>query len=192
MARAQLAGRTLAERTCSQFGEHWARGGPAPGPAIIWLTEPDSFQDCIHFWNMRALRPLRLGNVPMLPLPIGQVQHGLHFAGELARALERPDQFAPDVALCSFNIPKADLHQTASLLELQPHDGEPRSTRDWPVPTRKPPLTYRVDLNPRQWLNFERAYGEVTNVDVQLFRTPPRSVSRPQFRSRQTGPPSSA
>jgi len=170
VARAQLAARTLAERTCSQFGEHRAFGGPEPGPAVIWVTESGSFRDCIYFWNMRALRPLRLGNVPMLLLPAGQVQHWLHFADELARVLERPAQFAPDVALCSFSIPEADLHQTASLLELQLHDGEPRSTRDWPVPTRKPPFTYRVDLNPWNWLNFERAYGEVTDVDVQLFR----------------------
>jgi hypothetical protein len=170
VARAQLGGRTLAERTCSQFGEHWAGGGPNPGPAVIWVTEPGSFRDCIYFWNMRALRPLRLGNVPMLLLPTGQVQNWLHFADELARVLERPDQFAPDAALCSFGVPEADLHQTASLLGLQLHDGEPRSTRDWPVPMRKPPFTYRVDLNPWNWLNFERAYGEVTDVDVQLFR----------------------
>ena len=34
VARAQLAGRTLVERTCSQFGEHWARGGPTPAPRL--------------------------------------------------------------------------------------------------------------------------------------------------------------
>ena len=35
---------------------------------------------------------------------------------------------------------------------------------------RKPPFTYRADLNPWNWLNFERAHGEVTDVEVQLFR----------------------
>ena len=43
VARAQLAGWTLAERTCSQFGEYWAFGGPVAGPAVIWVTEPGSF-----------------------------------------------------------------------------------------------------------------------------------------------------
>jgi len=121
----------------------------------------------------------------MLLLTVGQVQHWLHFPDELAHVLERPAQFAPDVALCSFNVSEPDLHQTATLLELQMHDGEPRSSHDWPVPTRKPPFTYRVDLDPRQWLNFERAYGDVTDVDVQLFRdtTTVRFTSPVSFRA---------
>jgi hypothetical protein len=184
VARAQLAGRTLVERTCSQFGEHWARGGPTPGPAIVWVTEPDSFQDCVYFWNLRALRPLRLGSLPMLLLPAGQVQYWMGFPAEVGYVLERPAQFAPDVALCSDSVPEAGLHETASLLELQQDDGDVRIGHDWPVPPRKPPFTYRLGLNPRQWLVFERSYGEVTDVDVQLFRgmTTVRFASPVSFR----------
>jgi len=170
VARAQLGGRTLVERTCSQFGEHWARGGPTPSPAVVWVTEPGSFQDCIYFWNLRALRPLRLGNLPMILLPVGRVQHWLNFPGELAHVLERPDQFAPDVALCSFSVSEPELQETAALLDLQRHAGQPRSGDGWPVPARKPPFTYQVGLDPQQRLSFERSYGEVTDVDVQLFR----------------------
>jgi hypothetical protein len=185
VARAQLAGRTLVERTCSQFGEHWARGGPASGPAVVWVTDPSSFQDCVYFWNLRALRPLRLGSLPMLLLPPGQVQHWLGFARELAYALERPAEFAPDVVLRSLSVSEAELHKTAALLELQLHDGKPRIGHARPAPPRKPPFTYRVDMDPRRWLNFERSYGEVTDVDVQLFRstTAVRFASPVSFRA---------
>lgn len=185
VARAQLVGRTLVERTCSQFGEHWARGGPTPGPAVIWVTKPDSFGDCVYFWNLRALRPLRLGSLPMLLLPVGQIQHWMGFDADLAYVLERPDQFAPDVALCSFSVSESDLHDTAALLGLEQHAGDARIGHDWPVPARKPPFTYRLGLNPRQWLVFERSYGEVADVDVQLFRgtTAVRFTSPVSFRA---------
>jgi hypothetical protein len=169
VARAQLSSRTLIERTCSQFREHWSQGAIS-GPAVVWVTEPDSFTDCIFFWNLRALQPLRFGTVPMLLLPYGQVQHWLHFPDDLAYPLERPAEFAPDVALCSLSVNEAQLHETAELLGLHPHDGEPESRSDPAAQPRKPPFTYRIGLDPRRWLNFERVYGEITDVDVQLFR----------------------
>jgi len=75
------------------------------------VTQPGSFRDCVYFWNLRALRPLRFGNQPMLLFPAGQAQHWLHFPDQLAHVLERPDEFAPDVALCSFSVPEPELHQ---------------------------------------------------------------------------------
>ena len=183
VARAQLAGRTLVERTCSQFREHWARGA-TPGPAVVWVSEPDSFKDCVFFWNLRALRPLRQAGVPMLLIPRGQVQHWMHFADDLTHPLERPAEFAPDVALCSLSVAEPLLHETAAVLGLQLHDGEPGPMHDRPAPARKPPFTYRTDLEPRRWLIFERAYGEITDVDVQLFRetTTVRFTSPVSFR----------
>jgi hypothetical protein len=185
VARSQLAGRTLVERTCTQFGEHGTSGGPVSGPAVVWVTQPGSFQDCVYFWNLRALRPLRLGILPMLLLPVGQLQHWLHFSDELARVLERPDEFAPDVAMCSLSVLESELHQTASLLNLRLHEGEPRIGHAWPAPVRTPPYSYRVDLDPRSWLDFGRSYGQVTDVDVQLFRgtTTVRFASPVSFRA---------
>lgn len=184
VARAQLSGWTLVERTCSQFAEHWARGLES-GPAVVWVTEPGSFADCIFFWNLRALRPLRYDSLPMLLLPVGQVQHWLHFAAELGHVLERPDQFEPDVAVCSLAVSEADLHETAAELELHHHEGEPRIGHAWPAAARKPPFTYLLGLNARRWLAFERSYGQVTDVDVQLFRgtTTVRFASPVEFRA---------
>jgi hypothetical protein len=184
VARAQLSGGTLVERTCSQFAEHRARGLEV-GPAVVWVTEAGSFADCVFFWNLRALRPLRYGSLPMLLLPVGQVQYWLNFAKELGHVLERPDQFEPDVAVCSLAVSGADLRKTASELELQHYEGEPRIGHAWPAAARKPPFTYLLGLDARRWLAFERSYGEVTDVDVQLFRgtTAVRFASPIEFRA---------
>jgi hypothetical protein len=172
VARAQLNGSTLVERTCAQFGENWVTGGPSHGPALIWVTEPTSFWDCVYFWNLRALRPLRFANVPMLIIPAGVVQHWLNFPGQVARILERPDEFAPDVVLrsASASVPEAVLDETASLLELERYTGTPRIGRRMGAPMRKAPFTYTVNLDPRTWLTFERSYGALIDVEVQLFK----------------------
>lgn len=182
-ARAQLDGSTLVERTCSQFGEHWMRG-PASGPAIVWVTEPGSFEDCVHFWNLRALRPLRLGSVPALLIPAGQVQHWVGFPQQLIYALERPADVRPDVALCSMSLPESALRETAALLGLRESTDKLRVSYGIPAPMRKPPFSYRLDLDPRDWLGVERAYGEMTDVEVQLFRgaTDVRFTSPVSFR----------
>ena len=197
VARAQLAGRTLVERTCAQFGEHWGSMGSVSGPAIVWVTEPEYFRDCIAFWNLRALRPLRLGNVPMLLLPEGQVQYWLGFPNQLAFSLERPDDLVPDVALCSNSVSKAVLDETASLLGLQLATKKALIGDRAPAPMRRAPFTYLLDLDPWDSLFYERFYGEVTDVDVQLFRdkTTVRFTSPVSFRAagtalvRLSGPP---
>jgi hypothetical protein len=106
----------------------------------------------------------------MLLLPVGQVQHWLNFPSQLAYVLERPDEFAPDVALRGDSVPEAALHETASILGLRRYRGKPRIGHRMPAPARKAPFTYLVNLDVRRWLTFARSYGELTDVDVQLFR----------------------
>jgi hypothetical protein len=172
VARAQLAGSTLIQRTCLQFHENWAAGGHANGPAIVWVTEPESFPDCVYFWNLRALRPLRFADIPMLIIPHGVIQHWLGFSDQFAYLLERLDQFAPDVVLrsASPSVSETVLDETASLLGLERYTGKPYIRYASTAPMRKAPFTYLVTIEPRTWLAFERTYGELTDVDVQLFR----------------------
>src|SRR5258708_37295344 len=93
--------------------------GPATGRAIVWVSEPGSLGDCLPFWTRRALKPLRLGSVPALLIPAGQVQHWVGFPQQLAYALERPADVQPDVALCSLSLSESELRETAALLGLQ-------------------------------------------------------------------------
>ena len=127
--------------------------------------------------DLRALRPLRYGSLPMLLLPVGQVQYWLHFAAELGHVLERPDQFEPDVAVRILAVSDADLHKTASELDLQHHQGEPRIGHAWPAVARKPPFTYLLGLDARRWLVFERSYGAATASTCSCSRAPLRFAS---------------
>ncbi len=171
IARAQLGvGRTLIERTMDQFGEHASRNGPMACPAIVWVSEPDSVKDCLFFWNLRALRPVWLETVPMLLLPVDQVQYWLGFADQLGHVLARPAQFAPDVAIWSLTVEQEKLRETASHLDLELTSEDPRTGVRDPAPLRRPPFTYRTDVNVRQLFVFERTYGRIAELDVHLFK----------------------
>ncbi|MGO8957280.1 MAG: hypothetical protein ACLQFR_07920 [Streptosporangiaceae bacterium] len=170
IARAQLGQTTLLDRTKMQFGEHSSRSGPSACPAVVWVTDTGSVEDCLFFWNLRALRPLRFQTVPMLLLPVDQVQHWLGFSDQLAHVLARPAQFAPDVVMRSISVPESKLDETAAHLSLQRTTDEVRSGMHSPAPNRQPPFTYRTDVDPRLWFVFERTYGQITQVDAHLFR----------------------
>jgi hypothetical protein len=154
IARAQLWGNSLLARTVAQFGEHSAGGGPSAFPAIVWVTEPDSVQDCLFFWNLRALRPLRLGTVPMLLLPVDHVQHWIGFPAQLAHVLTRPDEFSPDVVIDSVSVRKAKLNSTARLLGLRRTTKEVRSGHVWPTNLRQPHLRTEMTSTHGSGLHF--------------------------------------
>ncbi|MFD9040915.1 hypothetical protein [Streptomyces bottropensis] len=167
--RNQMYGATHLQSTIAQFGEHRSN---AIGtlPAAVWVTDPDDIEDCIAFWNARALRPVSHPGMPMLLLPTGEVQHWLGLAQQLAGMLARPAEFAPDVMVLSRNVPKKHLHEIAEILDLQRTDAEVKISEQFPTPElRQPPFTYRTDLDPRPWLLRDREYGLPTSFDVHVF-----------------------
>jgi hypothetical protein len=170
VARCQVWGHTLIERTASQFRENWAGNGPSPCPAIVWITEPDSIADCAYFWNLRALRPLRFRAVPMILLPVGQARHWLGFADQVRSVLARPEEFAPDVIISSLSVGEDQLHEEAAVLGLQRFEGQASIHQRSDAPLRQPPFTYGLGVQVRPLFVFQRRYGEVTSVDVHLLR----------------------
>jgi hypothetical protein len=185
VARAQVHRDTLLDRTVVQFAENTTRGGPSSFPAIVWVTAPDDLEECLFFWNLRALRPLRYSTVPMILLPVGQVQHWLYFPRQLASVLERPDEFTPDVALCSLNVDASVLDETAGLLDLHLSEEKIRSGHRYPTPPlRQAPFTYRTGIDVRHWLVYERSYGQPADIDAHLFKdiTTVRFTSPVSFR----------
>jgi hypothetical protein len=180
-----------------QFGERTTRFGPNSCPAVVWVTEPESVEDCLYFWNLRALRPVRFEIVPMVLLPAGQIQNWLGFGDRLDYVLARPGRCSPDVALCSLSVTEDLLHETAGLLSLQLSAEDPWSTTDWSAPVRQPPFTYRINLNVRRHVVFERTHGVDTPVDVHQFTddtrvrfaSPVRFNSFGQVLIRLWGPP---
>lgn len=168
IGRAQLTAAGLLDHTVSHFGERIGSGGPWPCPAVVFVAREESFRDCVAYWNLRALRPLRIESVPMLLLPARSVEHWVGFAERLAELLKRLDQQAPDVFLVG-GVAEDRLHEVAAILGLRRTKAKLRSTRKWPLPAlREPPYSYRADLDPRAFFVFERSYGAQTELLVQV------------------------
>ena len=170
VGRAQLRGESLLDLGVAQFSENMGTDGPTVAPTIIWVTTNDDLRDCLYFWNLRALRPLRFRRIPMILVPGDSVEQWLDFDQQLAGVLARPADLAPDVLLGG-RVPEDQLHRIAQVLGLERGTATPKAvTRIPPPPNRTPPFTYRTDIDPRQFLVFGRSYGTATEVTGQLFR----------------------
>ncbi|WP_143670888.1 hypothetical protein [Streptomyces sp. OV198] len=172
IGRAQVGvGDTLLQQTAVQFGEYRATGLPAETSAVIWVTQPNDLNDCLSFWNLRALRSLTFGHAPMVLLPANEVEHWIDFDRQTARIFARPAEFAPDAVLVSGSVEPDGLHALARLLGLQ-HTDESRVGRTFPPPAlRQAPFTYQINLNVRQFVIFDREYGLTAPVDIHVFDT---------------------
>ncbi len=171
LGRAQLFGGTLLDLSISEFEEHRATNGPWPAPAIVWITRSKGYRDCLHFWNIRALRPLAFERMTLILLPDDCVRAWVGFDEQFSSKLDRPDVVEPDVVLCSLGVEQSRLNDIASWLRLTPSTGKLRSQRKWPPPpNRTPPYAYSLNLDPRTWVVYGREYGRAENTIAQLFR----------------------
>ena len=174
---ADLIGRAQLLETCwldvgaAHFVEHQMVGGPFAAPMIIWVTEPDSVEDCVYFWNLRALRSRHLRPAPMLLIPPREIFHWTGFADAVAGRLSRPEQVEPDVVLSSFSVGADQLAAIARLLGLVESTEPPGSKLRFPPPSlRHAPFTCRWDIDPRSYFRFPRRYGETAHALVQVYR----------------------
>ncbi|TDP96218.1 hypothetical protein [Labedaea rhizosphaerae] len=173
---AQLMLDTALDKTTRQFYEH-ERDFVGDVPALLWLVKDDDIRDCIYFWNIRALRPLRHDAVPMALCPLSDVTHWTEFGKMLAGALERPEGYSPDLIICSLTASEVDLETVAEYLNLTKSFKKPKIGFRTPPIFRQKPFTYRVGISAdksyidvRHWFAWRREYGQAAPVDVQLFR----------------------
>ncbi|NUP74403.1 MAG: hypothetical protein HOQ07_07120 [Sinomonas sp.] len=163
--------RTLAARTVLEFGENRAENNPALRPTVVWVTQGDDVHDIVEFWNVRALRSVRFGEMPMMLLPRDEIEYWTEFDRHMLSALGRPNSFEPDVVLASRSVSKEDLTEFAAKIGLVAADAEPHSR---PAPTGQPtirtePFTYNIldDLLP--WVSFHRTYGRSASVVAAVY-----------------------
>ncbi len=171
LARAALDRRTLIERTDVQFGTTLTINAFPAVPAIVHVTKPDSVNDIVWFWNVRALR--KIGDGPPFELLLPDVDFGawLGFADQLAAALARPDVIEPDVVITSLSAPPERLIEVGEALGLRPSTEPTRSQHRWPPPPlRTAPHTFQHDIDPRNYIVFDRTYGKRERVVTQLYR----------------------
>jgi hypothetical protein len=166
VARASLRGETFLDKTVNGFFENSA-SDVWPIPALVWVTANDSYLDCLWFWNFRVLRSRQFCPAPMVLVPAGDLHNWVGFQRDLAHHLARPDEFAPDISVNSISVPVETLHRLAEeVLGLHPTEERLRTGSKWPTDTRVPPFTYRVNLELRHLLTFDRRYGEEREVET--------------------------
>ena len=168
IGRAQLSGVTLLSRGAEQFGEHHAVNGPFPTPTVLWITTPNSLKDCIWFWNCRALRPLTFEEVPMHLLPHRALDHWVDFGEQFRSTLARSEDIEPDVFICSLSVGDPQLRVIARLLGLKASTKKSHTRRKFPPPpARTPPFTYKLNVDPRDFVLFKRRYGRTADAIIQ-------------------------
>ncbi len=172
IGRQQLRGMTLVHRTLSQFAERSAHGWTGPYPSVVWVTKPNGLRDCLLFWNLRALRPLRFEDTPMLLLPHGGTESWVDFDQSVGGWLGRSEEITPDVVIATAAVSDQQVRSVAASLGLQETTADYSSKRRFfkPIAPRTPPFTYRTDLDVRSFVSFDRTYGTVAEVTAQLFR----------------------
>ncbi len=171
VGRAQFGGGTLIQRTLLGLDESSASGRVGASPAVVWLCGEEAFQECLYYWNVRALAPVGWGAFPMVFLPAHALSQWLVLAQSVRGLLIRPDEFSPDVHLTSLSLSDQELANAATLLELVPSREPPRFSRRWPPPDlRTAPFTYLTNLDVRQPVVFERQYGSSTQIETVAAR----------------------
>lgn len=175
VARASLGSVTLIDITAHQLNEHFAAAMWVVAPALLWLTKPNSFNDALDFWNMRALR--LLGDpapAPMLIAPMPEaLDDWISFDERLEHWLSRPVTVEPDVVLCSHSVDDATLVAVARRLGWRRAGRHLRASSSLggpPLDPRSAPFTYRTNLDPRMWVVHDRSYGQLATPVVQAFR----------------------
>jgi hypothetical protein len=180
VARAQTTLTTLLAQTTAQFGEHTARDGPWPAPAVVWVTKPNSVNDCLGFWNIRALAPLRLERQPVILIPHRQLDAWLDVDSLLGGLLRRAADIEPDVLVYSWSVDESRCREVAALLGLTETSAAPKSARTFPPPPpRHPPFTFQYS-DPRQYAVFGREYGAFGDALAHIYpHSTPLSLRNP-------------
>ncbi|MGW3131359.1 hypothetical protein [Streptomyces sp. NPDC001123] len=171
IGESQVWGHTLLAATTAWMNESFARPAPMDSPTTILLvSEADDLDGCVVFWNLRALRSVGLHGVfPMYLLPV-DITNWTTWPRILTSALQRPDQFSPDVLITSASVEAEALHAFAQSMGLQLSEEEQvrRSmTFGKEVSKRAAPFTYLLGF-PIGYVAFERRYGMTEFVDVPV------------------------
>ena len=171
VCRAQVRGNTWLDAGVREFAEHRTIGIAPTAPMVLWMTKPRILSECVHFWNLRALRSLGFARAPMALLATDSGIDWGQLGQHLVPHLRRPDEFEPDVVLWSLSVDETALDDIAMSLGLVRSTVKPYSR--WsspPPPLRQAPYTYRLNIDPYRYVSFARDYGRTATATVQVYR----------------------
>ena len=151
------------------INEQWYRGGIHAPPLILWITRRDSLQECLWFWNLRAMRSSRYRHVPMLLVPLSSDFRWEQLGAAIHPFLRRAEDVVPDVAIASLNIDNELLAEIGHKIGLAPTTDIAQSR--WtprPGPLRNPPFTVQCNESVGWQLAYRRSYGSRLHVTAPV------------------------
>lgn len=170
VAGAQLNESSLIAATGRQCGET-ALYGVSGGPIVLWLSEPDSLEDALGFWNTRALIPVRLAHFASCILP-----RDWEDAGELKAMLEavRNKQnyvYEPDMIVYSRSLDETTLRAFIATLGVKEYSADTFSlTPTTPGTARTAQQLTAAIANPSWFVARRRDFGTRATEPTYLRR----------------------
>jgi hypothetical protein len=171
--QAALAHRSILDAGLAGFAESEVINARS-GPILLWITEADSLSDCQAFWNYRALRCLRWPASPTYLLPARALRDWLGLEESLRRIVhERQFAGRPDVVINSLSVNDAQLRLIGEQLGLTYEASKElilplfASIADRSLRTE---FSFTTDVDPREWLLYDRTFGYDEWFRVQTFR----------------------
>lgn len=170
---AEIGGRSLLNRTTQRTFIEWASPGQFPSSAVFWFCDEESeLDDCIHFWNRRALNNFGPEATPIFLFPSWDVANWTNFRAHLEGLLgSRREYFEPDVMMISQHTSHARLIEIAESWGLV--KGVESVNAVWtspPPPLQQKPFTYEYEYDPTSLLLYKRRYGIPVDVSGLFFQ----------------------
>ena len=160
---AQLDGNTLLDLSLVNFRENLARNSMIL-PTVIWITTPNSFSNCVFFWNFRALSCASFNVSPLVLVRKSSISQWGITHDRILKSLRRTVQVEPDVLLTGLRSDDA-LTDIAQMFGFELTSGNLKSKHSFPSPPPNPgPYTYRIDVHPYEYTMYDRRYGIVSNT----------------------------
>lgn len=173
IAEAQLAGRTAIAATLVGDTDSEIVGGALATVGLLWVVRnPNSFDDIVEFWNLRALRPSFRTPTPASVLVTEEVANSEGFRSAFTQAIRRSSTSDPAFIIASLDISGEDLTEIATNLPAVLHVG-PRITENMSrnqSPREDSLLTFTVNTDPAQFWAAPRRNGSLRLEVAQLRR----------------------
>lgn len=169
LALAQLSGQTVLEKTLHQCGELLVENPTSA--TVVWLTEPNSYRDCLEFWNRRALM-MRGYDRDLAVMTTTDVFSRPEFIRALTAWLNnRRHTSKPTFVLASRSISKDTLRNLASSVGFAIDEGK-QMTTSYRMGRANPDPPEGISVAITKFFPFSSKVlsGVRTATTVQMFR----------------------
>jgi hypothetical protein len=170
LAIAQCMGQCVSRLSVAYDAERTIAVPAMQSVTLLWLVDdPDSFDDAVVFWNLRALRPHGWGGGISI-FATTEVARQADFRDALREQAARTSRSNPSVIISSLSVDNSVLQEIGLELGLYAHEGSRVSEKVGSMTGRDSALDFAVGIDPGNWWAGERLIGPAVDGRVNLVR----------------------